>query len=216
MQFQRAFSHAFGIETKVAGVVFGLVLLAMLVAFGHSAYRRRKGKPASQRAEHNPLELSYLAVVAAVAGFAVFISFSTNAAYWHDPRPDMTVRVTAFQWCWDFRYAGTAVDVTARCAGGPIPTLVLPAGRAVRLQLTSHDVIHGFWVPGLRLKIDVYPDHVNTLTFTPPAGQWVGHCSQLCGLYHTEMLFRVQALPAAAFDRWLHAHGGPAQLMSTR
>lgn len=216
MQFQRAFSYAFGTETRIAMVVFGLVLLAMLVAFGQSAYRRRKNRPASKRLENNPLELAYLGVVAAVAGFAMYVSLSANAIWWHDPRPAMTVRVTAFQWCWDFRYTGTPVNISARCGGGPTPTLVLPAGRPVRLQFTSRDVIHGFWVPGLRLKLDAYPDHVNTVSFVPPAGYWVGHCSQLCGLYHSEMMFRVRALPAAAFDRWLHAHGGPAGLVSTR
>jgi cytochrome c oxidase subunit II len=216
MQFQRAFSYAFGTETKIAEVVFGLVLLAMLVAFGQSIYRRRKRMGPSRRAERNRLELTYVALLAVVVAFDVFVSFSANAEWWHDPRPDLTVRVTAFQWCWDFRYNGTPVNVSARCAGGPIPTLVLPAGRPVRLQITSHDVIHGFWVPGLRLKIDAYPDHVNTVSFIPPAGYWVGHCSQLCGLYHAEMMFRVRSIPAAAFDRWVHAHGGPARLVSTR
>jgi cytochrome c oxidase subunit 2 len=216
MQFQRAFAQAFGTETRIAEVVFGLVLLAMVVAFAGSRWRRRRGKSSSERAEHNPLELTYLAVLVVVVGFLVFVSFSTNARYWRDPPPDMTVKVTAFQWCWDFQYPGTQVNVSARCEGGGPSTLVLPAGRQVRVELTSRDVIHSFWVPGLRLKLDIFPDHVNSFTVTLRDGRWVGHCAEFCGLYHAEMMFHLRAIPPAQFDRWLHARGGPVQEVSPR
>ena len=214
MRFGRLFGHAFGIETTIAEIVFGLVVLAMLVAFAESRRRRRRGRPGSGRAENNPLELSYVAVLAGVVGFLVWLSFTTNDAYYpvgDPPRPAMTVTVTAFQWCWDFRYQGTAVDVTARCGGGPIPTLVLPAGRTVRVNLTSRDVIHSFWVPGLRLKLDIYPQHVNHFTFTLRRGQWLGHCAEYCGLYHTDMMFRLRAVPPATFRRWLQTQERQAQ-----
>jgi len=75
-------------------------------------------------------------------------------------------------------------------------------------------VIHSFWVPALDFKVDAYPDHVNSFTFTLRDGRWLGHCAQLCGLYHAEMLFRIQAVPPAAFDRWLHSRGGSARAVS--
>jgi cytochrome c oxidase subunit 2 len=216
MQFQRAFGQAFGTETTIAEVVFGLVIAAMVVAFAGSRRRRRRGKASSERAENNPLELTYVAVLAVVVGFVVYISFSTNARYWRDPPPDMTVKVTAFQWCWDFQYPRTPVNVLAQCHGGGTPTLVLPAGRSVRVELTSRDVIHSFWVPGLRLKLDIYPQHVNSFTVTLHDGRWVGHCAEFCGLYHAEMMFHLRAIPPAQFDRWLHARGGPVQEVGTR
>jgi cytochrome c oxidase subunit 2 len=148
-------------------------------------------------------------------GFLIFVSFSANAAFFSDPPPAMTVRVTAFQWCWRFQYPGQSVTITGQCAGGPVPTLVLPSGRPVRVQLTSADVIHSFWIPGLRFKMDIYPDHVNTFTFTLHQGSWLGRCAQLCGLYHDDMLFHVQAISPARFDRWLRAHRGSGSAVST-
>ena len=54
----------------------------------------------------------------------------------------------------------------SQCRGGPYPTLVLPAGEPVELDLTSIDVIHAFWLPYLRFKMYAYPDHVNSFTTT--------------------------------------------------
>lgn len=209
MHFQQVFGQAFGLETKIAAVVFGLVLVAMLVAFAGSWRRRRRGRASAQAAEHNKLELGYVTVLTGVVIFLMVFSVTKTNAFFTDPPPALTVKVTAYQWCWRFSYAGQPVSVTGQCEQGHPPTLVLPAGRAVTVDLTSADVIHSFWVPGLKFKVDVYPDHVNSFTFTLRQGRWPGRCAQLCGLYHPYMLFSVQAVAPARFDAWLHAHGGP-------
>jgi heme/copper-type cytochrome/quinol oxidase subunit 2 len=215
MQFHRVYSQTFGLYTTIAEVVFGLVLAMMLVSFVLSWRRRRRGLPPSKRAKHNPLELTYLACLAGIAIFLVTASFSSNSAFFSDPPPALRVRVTAFQWCWHFQYVGTRVSVTGRCAGGPVPTLVLPANRPVEIELTSRDVIHSFWLPGLAFKMDIYPDHVNTFTTTLRPGRWLGRCAEFCGLYHYAMMFHIQAYPVARFDRWLRANGGPAHLVGS-
>ena len=121
----------------------------------------------------------------------------------------MRVQVTGFQWCWRFHYVGQPVTMTAQCQGGPDPTLVLPTGKPVELDVTSSDVIHAVWVPYLRYKIYAYPGHVNTFTVTlTHTGRWIGRCAQLCGLFHYEMDFYLQAVTPAQFDHWLRAHGG--------
>src|SRR5437764_9736896 len=122
MHFQHVFGQTFGLETKIAAVVFGLVAAAMLIAGLESWRRKRRGRPAVQQAERNGLELAYLAVLTAVVGFLVFVSFSANASFWSAPRSALTVRVTAFQWCWRFWYAGQPVSVTGPCRGGATPT----------------------------------------------------------------------------------------------
>jgi cytochrome c oxidase subunit 2 len=210
MHFQRVFGQAFRLETKIAAVVFGLVLLAMLVAFAESWRRRRRGRGASQVAEHSKLELGYVAVLTGLVIFLMAFSVTKTNAFFTDPRPDLTVKVTAYQWCWRFSYAGQPVSVTGQCQQGHPPTLMLPAARTVKVELTSTDVVHSFWVPGLDFKVDVYPAHVNTFTFTLRQGRWRGHCAQLCGLYHAWMLFNLQAIAPARFDAWLHARGGSA------
>jgi cytochrome c oxidase subunit 2 len=207
MHFRTVFGQVFHLETTIAEVVFALVLAAIAAAVVASWRRRRRGRPPSPRAKHNPLELTYLLALTGMAVFLVTASFSANSSFFSDPRPGLQVRVTAFQWCWQFSYPGQGVAVTGRCAGGPVPTLVLPAGRPVEIEMTSRDVIHSFWLPGLRFKMDIYPDHVNHFTTTLPVGRWLGRCAQFCGLYHFGMTFYVQALPAGQFTRWLRARG---------
>lgn len=216
MLFRRVFGQVFGLETAIAAVVFALVMMAMVVAFLASWRRRRRGAGPSARAKNDPLEIGYVLGLTGMAVFLIVTSLSANATESTDPPASLTVEVTAFQWCWQFHYAGQPVTVTGRCAGGSIPTLVLPAGRRVRLELASKDVIHSFWLPGLRYKIDVYPGHVNAFTMTLPDGRWLGRCAEFCGLYHYGMMFNVQAVPPAQFGRWLRARGGSAAAVSAR
>ena len=218
MPYRRYFTQSFGVEMWLATAVFVLVAATMVAAVLQSRRRRRRGRPSSQRAEANKLELVYLAVLAVVAALLATASITLNNRETADPpKPALQVKVTGFQWCWRFRYLGQPVTVTGQCEGGSLPTLVLPAGRPVRIEVTSDDVIHGFWIPYLRWKIYAYPGHVNSFTVTlGQDGKWIGRCSELCGLYHYEMDFYVQAVSPAQFDRWLAARGGSATAVSTR
>ncbi|MHB1592830.1 MAG: cytochrome c oxidase subunit II [Streptosporangiaceae bacterium] len=212
MPFRRVFGQVFSLELVIAIVVFGLVLAAMAVAMMVSRRKRRRSEPASPREHLHAAEAIYGLALAGMAAFLVFTSFSANAEDFprHDAKPALTVRVTAYQWCWRFHYAGQPVTVTAACAGsGRYPTLVLPVGERVRIDLTSADVLHAFWVPHLDYKMDAFPGHVDTFTVTiPRPGRWIGRCAQLCGLYHYDMDFYLQAVPPAQFARWLKANGG--------
>jgi cytochrome c oxidase subunit II len=118
--------------------------------------------------------------------------------------------VVGFQWQWQFSYGGTPVVVTG--VPGKDPVLVLPTGRTVRLELSSPDVVHSFWVPHFIEKRDLIPrvDNAIDVRVTQP-GQWAGVCSEFCGLDHTKMRFRVQAVPGPQFDSWL-ASGGTTPL----
>jgi heme/copper-type cytochrome/quinol oxidase subunit 2 len=211
--FRRAFGQLFTQDTTIAWVVFWLVAAALIVAFVLSWYRNRTGKAASRKSTANRVEITYLAALTGMAVFLVISSFAANAKDFpsSDPKPAMRVQVTAFQWCWRFRYTGQPVTVTARCQGGPLPTLVLPTGRPVELDVTSTDVVHAFWVPYLREKMYAYPGQTNKFTVTlADTGRWIGRCAQLCGLYHYEMDFYLKAVPPSQFDQWLRAHNGSA------
>lgn len=209
MPFRQTFAQLFAQDVAIAWVVFGLVVATLIAAMLLSWHRRRTGKGPSRKSTANRIEVTYLTALIGVAVFLVVASLTANAKESTDPKPAMRVQVTAFQWCWQFRYSGQPVTVTARCQGGPIPTLVLPTGRPVELDITSTDVIHAFWVPYLRYKIYAYPGHVNSFTVTlTHNGRWMGRCAQICGLYHYQMDFWLQAVPPAQFGRWLHAHQG--------
>jgi cytochrome c oxidase subunit 2 len=87
----------------------------------------------------------------------------------------------------------------------------VPAGRPVRLRLSSADVIHSFWVPQLMPKTDLIPGQVNEtwLTANRP-GIYRGQCAEYCGLQHALMAFLVVADGPAAFDRWVALQRAPA------
>lgn len=136
------------------------------------------------------------------------------------------VEVTGVQFQWYFRYPG-ADGVYGRIRpalvsapnGNPLgldpsdphsaddvvsSILVLPAGRPVDLRLRSQDVIHGFFIPGMRLKQDAIPGMIGHLQFTPTVpGDYVILCSQVCGLGHARMQARLRILPEPDYDRWI-------------
>jgi cytochrome c oxidase subunit 2 len=205
--FQSAFSQLFTQDTIIAWVVFGLVITGITGAMAYSWRRGKKGQGPSRRSEANRLELGYAAALAGMVVFLVISSFSANAKDYPDPpKPAVTVAVTGYQWCWRFHYAGTAVTATGQCEGSPrrLPVLVVPAGEPVRLDVTSADVIHAVWVPQWDMKLYAYPGIVQSLTVTIPRdGRWIGRCAQLCGLFHYDMDFWLQAVPAAAFKSYL-------------
>ncbi len=206
MPFQSAFSQLFAQDTIIAWIVFCLVILVMAGAMGYSWYRGRNGKGPLKLAEANRIELGYVAVLAGMVVFLVISSFSANAKDYPDPpKPAVTVAVTGYQWCWRFHYEGTPVTATGQCQGlRDLPVLVVPAGEPVRLDVTSADVVHAVWMPQWKFKVYAYPGEVNSVTLTiPRTGRWIGRCAQLCGLYHYEMDFWLQAVPPAAFTSYL-------------
>ena len=206
MPFNTAFSQLFSQDTMIAWAVFCAVILVMTGAMVYSWYRGRKGQGPLKLAEANRLELSYLGALVGMAIFLVISSFAANAKdYPSPPKPAATVAVTGYQWCWRFHYEGTPVTATGQCQGlRSLPVLVVPVGEPVRLNLTSSDVIHAVWMPQWDFKLYAYPGHVSSATLSiSRAGKWINRCAQLCGLYHYEMDFWLQAVPPATFQRYL-------------
>jgi len=136
------------------------------------------------------------------------------------------VEVTGVQFDWYFRYPGadgvfgtTRPDLINAPAGNPLgldpadphaaddivsAVLMLPAGRPVDITLRSIDVIHGFSIPGMRLKQDAIPGMTGHLEFTPTVpGDYPILCTQVCGLGHYRMQARLRVVAPADYDRWL-------------
>jgi cytochrome c oxidase subunit 2 len=85
-----------------------------------------------------------------------------------------------------------------------LPLLEIPENETVRFNLTSTDVIHSFWIVPFEFKRDVIPFHPNHFEVTPTrTGTWTGRCSELCGLYHSRMLFTVKIVTPAQFKQWI-------------
>lgn len=110
------------------------------------------------------------------------------------------IEVIGHQWWWEVRYPGF---VTAN-------EIHIPVGEPVTFALRSADVIHSFWVPELGGKIDLLPDHPNSVTLQADApGVYGGACAEFCGLQHARMRLRVQAQTPEEFAAWAAAQQLP-------
>jgi Heme/copper-type cytochrome/quinol oxidases, subunit 2 len=111
------------------------------------------------------------------------------------PTPNLTVQVTGIQWAWTYKYANGKTSNTS---------LVIPVGQVVRLQVTSRDVLHAFWVPRLGGQVYAIPGQMNHgwIQADKP-GPYFGQCNELCGLNHYAMDIQVDAVTAQQFQDYL-------------
>jgi len=87
-----------------------------------------------------------------------------------------------------------------------LPSLYLPVNKRVEFVLTSRDVIHSFWVPQFLQKLDVIPGRVNRFQVVPTEiGTFQGKCAELCGAYHSAMLFQVKVVSLADYQAHMAA-----------
>lgn len=195
--------------TLAVGVlVWGLIFWCIV------RYRRRKsdtGFPA-QMQYNVPLEILYTVVpivmVAVLFGKTVGLE---NKLLDTSPKPDVTINVVGKQWSWDFNYAdekvyetGVMADMKAGKPGAEkgLPTLYLPVNKRVEFVLTTRDVIHTFWVPQFMQKLDMIPSRVNRFAVdTTEEGTFKGKCAELCGAYHSQMLFNVKVVSQEEYDK---------------
>jgi cytochrome c oxidase subunit 2 len=197
----------------VGALVWGLIGYTVIF---HRRRSMHEGSLPTQTRYNLPVEILYTVTpLLAVVVLFYFTWRDENQLLELDPNPDVTVHVIGQQWSWTFNY----VDEDVYTIGTPAqpPTLVLPLGETTEFVLTSHDVIHSFWVPSFLFKLDMLPGDPNVIQMTPDKlGTFAGRCAELCGTYHSHMLFTVKVVPPdeyeAAIDQ-LAADGYTGQIM---
>lgn len=201
------YQHVFDIYVPIGVGVF--VLFAVLIVFFAIRGRFRPRQRAARLHENNPLEAGYAVLLACVAAFLLYITFSTEHkidSVSLTEHPYVTIDVTASQWEWTFYYP--SFHITHRSGFVGSQPLVVPTGEPVRFNVFSRDVIHSFWIPAVNFKRDAIPGarEVFVLDF-PRQGRFVGHCAEFCGLRHAEMIFAVRAVSPTSFNAWGHSGG---------
>ena len=193
----------------VGVIVWGLTIWVVV------RYRRRKhetGLPPQLR-YNVPMEIMYTLVPLFMVGVLFFYTArdqqEIESRY---ENPQTQIEVVGKRWAWDFNYTDADVYETSKQvqmqAGlseaeveAEIPTLYLPVGRTTELTLHSRDVIHSFYVPAFSYKKDMVPGRTNVMSFTPEReGVYTGRCAELCGEYHSAMLFKVAVVSQGDFD----------------
>ena len=192
----------------LAAILVGILMWG-LIGWACFKYRRRSHDEIPVQTRYNlPLEILY--TVAPIVMVLVFFYYTVTTQ--NDvleevsaDEADHHVMVVGQQWSWTFNYLeDDALDgSTSVYEGGTTadrPTLVLPVDETVVVDLRSPDVIHSFWVPAFLFKMDVVPGRDNSFSFTPTTeGEFVGRCAELCGAYHSRMLFNVEVVSAEEY-----------------
>jgi len=196
--------HHLWMGAWLAAILVGILVWG-LIGYACVKFRRRHDDEIPVQTRYNlPIEILY--TVAPVIMVLVFFFFTVTeqnkvlAAASETGPPDHVVTVVGQQWSWAFNYdKDPALDgrTTVHEVGTTAepPTLYLPIGKSVELKLRSPDVIHSFWVPAFLFKMDVIPGKDNHFSFTPTRlGTYRGRCAELCGTYHSRMLFDVKVV----------------------
>ncbi|CAN5895470.1 cytochrome c oxidase subunit II [soil metagenome] len=189
----------FALAAAAVGIlVWGLILWSVF------RYRRRSDELPKQTLYHLPIEILYTTVPLILVAVLFTVSIrGTQVVNARSENPDITIDVTAFQWQWRFDYRDIDAEVIGQ-TDNPAEMMV-PVGATIRINLTSTDVIHAFWLPEFMIKKDAIPHRVNEFDMTvTTAGTFdSGRCVEYCGLNHADMRFTVRAVPQAEFDEWI-------------
>lgn len=223
-------NNAYEAHMQVLWICAGIGVL-VFIAMGVAMFRFRKsrGAVADTTFTHNVkletlwtvIPVILLVLMATPATFKLVDMYDTRES-------EMTVKVTGYQWMWEYEYLGEDVSFTSRLSresdrmrqSGLDPRdadnpyylldvdneLVLPVDTKIRFVITADDVIHSWWVPALGWKQDAVPGIINEAwadISTP--GVYRGQCAELCGKDHGFMPIVVKALPKAEFEQWLAA-----------
>jgi len=176
-------------------VIFAIVLFGLI--FFSFRYRRRKGQPLELTSgvdKNTKLEWLWtiiptiLVIIVFVWGFKTFLKMNIP------PKDGIVIKVTAKKWIWMFDYPDGRTMIN---------DLVVPIDTPIKLLMSSEDVIHSFFVPNFRVKMDVLPNRYTVAWFEATAA---GHhdifCAEYCGEGHSKMLGTVTVLPKLEFLAW--------------
>ncbi len=205
----------FWICVAIAVVVFGVMIYSII-------HHRKSCHPnAAQFHESTTVEIIWTVIPFIILIAMAFPATKTLIAMESTQYPYLTVKVTGYQWRWEYEYLGEDIRFVSALSTPPEQMLnqepkdehylldvdkplVLPVGRKIRFLITAADVNHAWWVPALGFKRDAIPGYVNdSWAIIEKPGIYRGQCAELCGRFHGFMPIVVVAKPLAEYEQWL-------------
>ena len=187
------------------------------------AHRKSQGHQAAQFHENTTVEVVWTVIPFLILMFMALPATRTILAMKDTTVPDMTIKVTGYQWKWSYDYIdqGFGFYSNLKTPHTQIYNLepkgehyllevdqpmVVPAGKRIRVLITAGDVIHSWWVPAFGVKQDAIPGFVRDAWFrADKPGIYRGQCAELCGKEHGFMPVVVEVLPADQYAVWADA-----------
>ena len=199
-------------------VVIAVITLfvAGLLAWVMIRYNAKRN-PVPSRTSHNTiLEIAWTVIPVLILVVIAIPSFKLIYYLDRTPNPDLTIKVTAHQWYWEYGYPDNGnFSVESRYIHDEDlkpgqhrlldvdNQLVVPAGKKIRILTNSTDVIHAFFVPGLGVQRYAIPGRtIETWVQADQPGVYYGECNQICGEDHSRMPIAIRAVSEADFKSW--------------
>ena len=191
-----------------AGIIcvgmWGLILWAAL------RYKTKHNEMPPQNRYNLPMEIFYTIAPFIIIGVLFYYTvLAQNNVLAKVAEPDMTIDVVGQKWSWTFNYKeadnpAVGEDVYEAGTINKTPTLYLPVNKTVRFNLSSPGRHPLLLDPGVLQKMDVIPGRHNSFDATPNReGEFVGKCAELCGTYHSAMLFNVRIVSEDEYNAYL-------------
>jgi cytochrome c oxidase subunit 2 len=179
----------------VCCVILLVLVTICMVVFLIRYNRKRHPRPEPVR-ESLLLEIVWTVVPTILVILMFYVGWVDFSYIRNPPKDALTVRVTARQWSWLFTYGD----------GRQSDLLHVPAGRPVKLLMTSADVLHCLFIPAYRIKEDCVPGLTTHLWFTATeTGTYDIFCTEYCGVGHSHMRSKLVIMTAGDFAKWLDA-----------
>ena len=198
----RQVDEVFLFELAIAGFFTALICL-LIVSFA-VVYRRKARANRSRPPVASPIMEVIWIAVPSLLGLVMFIAGARLFFQLYQPPGDaLEIAVVGKQWMWHLQHPEGRSEINE---------LHVPLGRAVKLTLISHDVIHSFFVPAFRVKQDVLPGRYTSMWFEPTQlGRFHLFCAEYCGTNHSTMRGSVTVMEPSDFQSWLSSGGaGPS------
>lgn len=179
----------------VAAIIFLLVVgYTFYYVFKYSNKKQPETPQQEEGSERIEIILATIATV--ITGVFVYLTItSINTIQKIPDNPKPFLEITGHQWWWEAKYPQSGV-ITAN-------QIYIPTGKRILLKLTSADVVHDWWVYKLGRKMDMIPGRYNYMyMYADKPGEYLGACSEFCGVEHARMRIRVIALKPKDFKVW--------------
>jgi cytochrome c oxidase subunit II len=197
------------IGSWIAAFAVGFIMWG-LILWASNRYKTKHAKMPPQNRYNLPMEIFYtIAPFIIIAVLFYYTVLAQTAVLHKQQNPEVTIDVVGQKWSWTFNYKAAAnpavgQDVWEAGTINKTPDLYLPVGKLVQFNLSSPDVIHSFWVPSFYSKLDVIPGRHNNFQMRPTTeGVYPGKCAELCGTYHSAMLFNVHVVSENEYNTYL-------------
>jgi len=184
-------------------ILYTSIIFFIIVVFGAGyfvyRYRQRGKQEYTPDISHNTrLEIIWT-VIPTILVFIVFAwGFKTFIKMQISPKDAIEVKVTGQKWFWTFAYDNGIISTNE---------LVVPASKPVKLLMSSKDVIHSFYIPGFRIKMDVLPNRYTITWFEATReGTFDLFCAEYCGKSHSEMIGKVRVVSDREYNEWLESN----------